>query len=135
MDKRIVLCGANSYVEKYYFNEEFSGLPEEVKKELKVLCVLFTEEVGGVLTLEFTPEGTLTFQVACGDSDYLFDEIESGLKIRQLQTEKRALLEALELYYKIVINSSLGEGEGEGGGPVKGGGKTVEKAEQEQEWN
>lgn len=112
MEKRMVLCGANSYVEKYYFNEEFSRLPEEVKKELKVLCVLFTEEVGGVLTLEFTPEGTLTFQVACEDSDYLFDEIGSGLKIRQIQTEKRALLEALELYYQVVVNGSLTEGGG-----------------------
>ena len=29
-----VLCGANSYVEKYYLNEQFSGLPESIKQEL-----------------------------------------------------------------------------------------------------
>lgn len=105
MEKGTVLCGANSYVEKYYFNEEFSGLPEEVKKELKILCVLFTEEIGGVLTLEFTPEGELTLKVVSEDADYLFDEIGSGLKIRQIQTEKRELLEALELYYKIIMRN------------------------------
>lgn len=102
MEQGTVLCGANSYVEKYYFNERFSGLPEEVKKELKILCVLFTEEIGGVLTLEFTPEGTLTLKVASEALDYLFDEIGSGLKIRQIQKEKRELLESLELYYKII---------------------------------
>ena len=35
MAENLVLCGANSYVEKYYFNEQFSGLPEAVKQELQ----------------------------------------------------------------------------------------------------
>ena len=47
------------------------------------MCVLFTEDIGGVLTLEFTPEGELEFKVQAYDQDYLFDEIVSGLKIRQ----------------------------------------------------
>ena len=33
-DEKIVLCGANAYNQKYYFNEEFDSLPESVKKEL-----------------------------------------------------------------------------------------------------
>ena len=96
MAENVVLCGANSYVEKYYFNEEFSKLPEQVKEELQIMCVMFTEDVGGVLTLEFTPEGELQFKVACDETDYLFDEIGSALKIKQYQMEKRELLEALE---------------------------------------
>lgn len=102
-----VLCGANSYVEKYYFNGQFSRLPETVKEELQIMCVMFTEDVGGVLTLEFTPEGELQFKVASADTDYLFDEIGSALKIKQYQMEKRELLESLELYYRVFI---LGEG-------------------------
>lgn len=98
-----VLCGANSYVEKYYFNEEFAGLPEHIKEELKILCVLYTEEIGGSLILEFTPEGELQFRVAAEDSDYLFDEIGSALKIKQYQNEKKELLESLELYYKVFV--------------------------------
>ena len=27
MAENVVLCGANSYVEKYYFNEEFLSFP------------------------------------------------------------------------------------------------------------
>ena len=51
-----VLCGANSYVEKYYLNQDFAGLPEAVKAELQIMCVMFTEDIGGILLLEFTPE-------------------------------------------------------------------------------
>lgn len=103
MEENKVLCGANSYVEKYYFNEEFSALPDEVKKELQILCVLYTEDVGGILTLEFTPEGKLTFKVVEEETDFLFDEIGSALKIKQYQNEKRELLEALEMYYQVVF--------------------------------
>lgn len=105
--EKVVLCGASSYEQKYYFNEKFRALPESIKKELQILCVLFTEDVGGVLTLEFEPDGTLEFRVQADDSDYLFDEIGSGLKIRQYQREKKELLEALELYYRVAF---LGEG-------------------------
>ena len=102
----VVLCGANSYEQKFYFNQEFKSLPEDVKKELQIMCVLFTEDIGGVITLEFEPDGSLEFKVQADEHDYLFDEIGSGLKIRQFQREKRELLESLELYYRVVF---LGE--------------------------
>ena len=72
---RIVLCGANSYEQKYYFNEQFSNLPENIRQELQIMCVLYTEDVGGILTLEFEEDGTLEFKVTAEESDYLFDEI------------------------------------------------------------
>lgn len=105
-EENVVLCGANSYEQKFYFNQQFKGLPEEIKKELQIMCVLFTEDIGGVLTMEFVPDGSLEFKVQVDDHDYLFDEIGSGLKIRQFQREKRELLESLELYYRVVF---LGE--------------------------
>ena len=104
--ENVVLCGANSYEQKFYFNNDFKALPEEIKKELQIMCVLFTEDIGGVITLEFEPNGSLEFKVQADDHDYLFDEIGSGLKIRQFQREKRELLESLELYYRVVF---LGE--------------------------
>ena len=97
----VVLCGANSYEQKYYFNRDFAKLPEGIQQELQVMCVLFTEDVGGVLTLEFSPEGVLEFKVQVDEQDYLFDEIGSELKIRQYQREKRELLESLELFYQV----------------------------------
>lgn len=99
--ENVVLCGASSYEQKYYFNERFAALPADIKKELQIMCVLFTEDVGGVLTLEFSADGTLEFKVSVDDGDYLFDEIGSELEIRRIQKEKRELLEALELYYRV----------------------------------
>lgn len=100
MEENTVLCGANSYEQKYYFNQDFDSLPESVKRELQILCVLYTEDVGGILTLEFEPDGNLEFKVTAPEEDYLFDEIGSVLKIKQYQEEKRELLESLELYYR-----------------------------------
>ena len=98
MDTKV--CGANSYEQKYYFNQEFSSLPQSVKDELHIMCVLYTEDVGGILTLEFDDSGTLEFKVTAPEEDYLFDEIGSVLKIKQYQEEKREMLESLELYYR-----------------------------------
>ncbi len=106
MKEKTVLCGASSYEEKYYFNRQFSALPESVRQELQIMCVLYTEDVGGILTMEFDEDGNLEFRVTAADGDYLFDEIGSALKIKQYQTEKRELLKSLELYYRVFF---LGE--------------------------
>ena len=57
--KNVVLCGASAYEQKYYFNQDFDSLPESVKQELHIMCVLYTEEIGGILTLEFDDNGIL----------------------------------------------------------------------------
>ncbi len=105
-DDKMVLCGANSYEKKYYLNERFSNLPEQIKQELQIMCVLFTEEVGGILLLEFQEDGSLQFITEADEGDLLYDDIGSGLKIRQIQMEKRDLLESLEMYYRVFV---LGE--------------------------
>lgn len=102
----IVLCGASAYEQKYYFNQDFQSLPEAVKQELQIMCVLYTEDVGGILTLEFDEQGNLQFKTEAAEADMSYDEIGSVLKIKQLQTEKRELLEALEMYYRVFF---LGE--------------------------
>ena len=85
----IVLCGASSYEQKYYFNQDFASLPETVKQELQIL------------TLEFDEDGSLQFKTEALEADARFDEIGSALKIKELQRDKRELLESLEMYYKV----------------------------------
>ena len=103
---KIVLCGASAYEQKYYFNQDFSSLPEAVKQELQIMCVLYTEDIGGILTLEFDEDGSLKFKTEALDADAMYDDIGSVLKIKQLQSEKRELLESLEMYYRVFF---LGE--------------------------
>ncbi|WOO38741.1 DUF6145 family protein [Anaerocolumna sp. AGMB13020] len=104
--ENVVLCASSSYEQKYYLNEDFNGLPDSIKEELKIMCVLFTEDVGGVLTLEYDEEGNLLFQVSSDEGDLLYDEIGSVLKIKELQRSKEELLESLELFYRVFF---LGE--------------------------
>lgn len=101
----VVLCGANSYEEKYYFNERFKALPQAVKDELKIMCVLFTEDCGGILTLEFLRDGTLVFRTRVDDYDFYYDEIEAGLKIRELEEKHAETLSGIETYYKALYVS------------------------------
>ena len=105
-DEIVVLCGANSYEEKYYLNPDFEQLPDDVKNELKIMCVLYVHDVGGILTLVFEENGELCFEVTSDDFDPMFDDIGSQLKIKQLQRDKQDLLQALQLYYKVFF---LGE--------------------------
>jgi len=103
---KVVLCASSAYEKKFWLNEDFKALPESIKQELKIMCVLFTEDIGGILSLEFEEDGTLIMRIDSEESDYLYDEIGSALKIKQLQREKTELLEAVELYYKVFF---LGE--------------------------
>ena len=92
----VVLCGASAYTKKFYLNEDFFNLPEQVKEELKIMCVLYTADVGGNLQSRTDYE----------EDDFTFDEIGSVLKIKQARQEKQDLLEALEMYFKVFF---LGE--------------------------
>ena len=100
--REIVLCGASAYSKKFYIDQNFKNLPDAIKDELKIMCVLFTEDVGGVLELVFDEEGKLEFRASCDEGDLLYDDIGCGLKIRELQRTKEDLLSALELYYKVM---------------------------------
>ena len=99
MEENVVLCASSAYEEKYYLNEEFSQLPESIKEELQIMCVLYTADIGGILTLEFDEEGNLNFVTDADEGDLLYDDIGSVLKIKQLQEQKKELLESLELFY------------------------------------
>lgn len=49
----------------------------------------------------FDEDGKLQLEVTQGEHDFLFVEIGSELKIKQLQREKEELFESLEAYYKL----------------------------------
>ncbi|MGN0408104.1 MAG: DUF6145 family protein [Bacteroides sp.] len=105
-DEKMVLCASSAYEQKYYFNQDFSSLPDTIKDELHIMCVLFTEEVGGILTLRFDENGSLLIETEADEGDLLYDDIACGLLVKRIQKEKQELLESIELYYKVFF---LGE--------------------------
>ncbi len=100
---RIVLCGSNAYDKKYYFNPQFEKLPENVREELQIMCVLFTEEVGGIFTIGFTPSGNVVMDTRAEEGDLLYDEIGSALLIKKLRREKQEVFQSLEIYYRVTF--------------------------------
>lgn len=102
-NEKVVLCGANSYEKKYYFNKDFAKIPESIQEELHIICVLFTEEVGGIFTLGFSEDGELEFETTAADEDYLYDDISAGLLINKIRNTKQELLQSLSLYYRVLF--------------------------------
>lgn len=104
--ERVVLCGANAYERKYYFNQAFKGIPQSIQEELHIICVLFTQEVGGVFIIVFEPDGSVSMETNAEDDDIYYDEISSGLLVSEIRRKRQELLESLSLYYRVFI---LGE--------------------------
>lgn len=102
-ENRIVLCGANAYEQKYYFNEQFAKIPQSIREELHVICVLFTEEVGGVFTIVFEEDGSVSLETDAKEDDLLYDEISSGLLVGEIRRNRQELLESLQLYYRVFV--------------------------------
>ena len=100
---RVILCGANSYEKKYYFNHKFDKIPENIKEELHIICVLFTEEAGGIFTISFTPFGHVEFDTRHEEDDLFCDEISARLLIREIRRKKREMIDALSIYFRVTF--------------------------------
>ena len=102
LNERVVVCGANAYEKKYYFNEEMFGkMPQSIKDDLHIICVLFTEEVGGIITIVVEPDGGVSLDTRCAEDDYYYDEISSGLLINKIRMNRKELLESISLFYRV----------------------------------
>ncbi len=101
-DDRII-CGANAYDKKYYFNERYAQIPDSIKDELHVICVLFTEEIGGIFTIGFEEDGDVSIRTEYAPEDYLYDEVGSGLLVSEIRRKRSELFETLSLYYRAMF--------------------------------
>ena len=100
----ITICGANAYEKKYYLNPDFDILPEKIRQELQIMCVVFTEKAGGVITVNYDDDGSLFLRTEADEEDVLYDEISAGLLVRELKNEKAELFEQLELFYQVFLS-------------------------------
>lgn len=102
-DGRIVLCGSNAYEKKYYFNPLFDSVPESVKEELHIICVLFTEEAGGVFLIVFEQDGSISMETEAAEEDILYDDITAGLLVSEIRRHRQTLFEELQLFYRVFV--------------------------------
>ncbi len=100
---RIVLCGANAYDKKYYFNPEFNAVPDSIKSELNIISVLFTQEAGGIFTIVFEKDGSISVVTDADDDDITYDEVSAGLLVGEIRRNRTEILESLELFYRVVF--------------------------------
>ena len=103
---RVVLCGANAYDEKYYFNKKFEKIPKSIQDDLHIICVLFTEEIGGIFTVSFEEDGELFLDARADEGDITYDEVSAALMIGQVRQNRSELFDSLQAYYRVLI---LGE--------------------------
>ncbi|MCI8615316.1 hypothetical protein D7V94_21410 [Parablautia intestinalis] len=109
-EEKVVLCGANAYEKKYYFNKQFAGMPKSIQDELHIICVLFTEEIGGIFTIEFEEDSNVAMRTEYAPDDFLYDEIGSGLLVNEIRRKRQEMFESLRLYYKVfILHEDVGE--------------------------
>ncbi len=102
-DGRMVLCGSNAYERKYYLNPAFAALPDAVKEELQILCVLFTEEAGGTFLIVFEADGSISMETESAEEDILYDEITAGLLVGEVRRHRQDLFEQLQMFYRVFV--------------------------------
>ncbi|MGN0132235.1 MAG: DUF6145 family protein [Lachnospiraceae bacterium] len=102
-DGRMVLCAANKYEMKYFFNKTFQSLPESIQNELHIISVLFAQEVGGIFKIVFEEDGDVTIETEAAEDDVLYDDISAGLMVAEIKRTRQEMFESLSLYYKVFI--------------------------------
>lgn len=110
MDKAILLA-VSFYKKSYYYNTEFSGLPESVQDELRIACTIAAEKIRGVLTVGFYEDGAVFVEASGNEADFDYDEIEAQIVVNALIDEKEELFKSVGLWYTVFGDKSIPKAE------------------------
>ena len=100
---QVVLCGANAYEEKYWLNPVFDKIPDSIKEELRTICILFTQDAGGVFTLVFDEEGHLEAEAFADEEDITYDRVSAALLTGAVRRRREDMFRMLEMYSRICV--------------------------------
>lgn len=109
-DGRMVLCAANKYEMKYFFNKNFDRIPKSIQDELHIISVLFVQEVGGIFKIVFDEDGDITMETESAEDDFLYDDISAGLMVAEIKRTRQEMFESLRMFYKVFILKEDTEG-------------------------
>lgn len=103
-ENKVVLCSASYYKQGYYFAEEFNSIPDNIKRELRVITVCLSEKTRGISILGFYKDsGDFYIEVMNAPDDFLYDDIGARFEAAQVERENRELFNSLVLWYKTFI--------------------------------
>lgn len=103
-DNKDILCSASYYKQGYFFNEKFNRLPDNIKKELKVITVCLSEKIRAISILGFYKDsGDFYIEVMNSPDDFMYDDIGAKLEVIQVEKENKELFNSVSLWYKTFV--------------------------------
>lgn len=106
MNKEL-LISISPYVQKYYINEKFKDLPEDIKETLRAKLAVIAEKSNAIISLGFNENSDIYLEYKYEDLSYT-DEIGMELRMKKFQKEEAELLKAIKTWY-IIYHTPNGE--------------------------
>ncbi|MBE6024404.1 MAG: hypothetical protein E7231_14660 [Cellulosilyticum sp.] len=98
--KKEILISVSPYVQKYYINESFNDLPEDIKETLRAKLAVIAEKTHAIISLGFNENGEIYLEYQYEDLSYM-DEIGVELRIKKFKQEENELLKSIKMWYMI----------------------------------
>lgn len=98
--KKEILISVSPYVQKYYINEAYKDLPEDIKETLRAKLAVIAEKTHAIISLGFNEKGEIYLEYKYEDLSYV-DEIGVELRMKKFQQEEGELLKAIKVWYMI----------------------------------
>lgn len=107
-ENKDILCSASYYKHGYFLNEKFEKLPEQIKRELRVITVCLAERTKGIAILGFYEDSADVYiEVMNQPEDYLYDEISAKLEVGYVEKDNEELFKSLSLWYRAFIKGDI----------------------------
>ena len=94
-----IIAAASWDKQKYFFEPEFSSLPESIKEEINIICVVMAQRLACTFLMGFKEDGDVYFEIVKPENAFDFDDIGADLEIKSLSKEKEELIKSLKVWY------------------------------------
>ncbi len=98
---KTILAAASFEKQKYYINPEFLQLPNDVKKEVRDMCIVMAQKLMCTFVIGFFDDGNMYFDFVKTDDAFDFDT-------QSFKNEKAELIKSLKMWY-MLFKTSDGE--------------------------
>ncbi len=95
-----VLISVSPYVQKYYINDLYEDLPQDIKETLRAKLGVIAEKTNAIISLGFYENGEIFMEQRYEDLSF-YDEIGAELRIKKFQKDEAELLKAVKMWYVV----------------------------------